>query len=56
MTHGHELRGGLLEGRGAPGRVGAKGENWYKCDNIISKIYKILKYILKLSNGFALDF
>ena len=24
-THGHELRGGLLEGRGVPGR-GGKGE------------------------------
>ena len=24
-THGHELRGGILAGRGVPGRRGAKG-------------------------------
>ena len=37
-THGHKLRGLLLEGRGVPGR-GTKGKNWDSCNSIINKIY-----------------
>ena len=37
-THGHELRGGLLEGRGALPQ-GRTGKNWDNCNGIINKIY-----------------
>ena len=36
MTHGHELRGGLLlEGKGVPDGGGQMGNKWNNCDNII---------------------
>ena len=37
-THGHELRGGMLEGWGA-GQRGDRGENWENCNSINNKIY-----------------
>ena len=39
MTHGHEVRDGLLEGRGVPHRGGQRGKNWDKYNSIINKIY-----------------
>ena len=44
MTHGHELRGGLLEGMGVPGGGVQRRENLDKCNSIINKIY--LKFFL----------
>ena len=38
-THGHELRGRLLEGMGVGGRGGKKGGNWDSCNSIINKMY-----------------
>ena len=37
-THEHELREGLLEARGVPGRVGHRGKKWDNCRNVINKI------------------
>ena len=42
MTHGHELRRGMLEGIGVKGN---KGENWDNCSSIINKIYFLRSYI-----------
>ena len=39
MTHGHELYGGNVGGRGCAGWSGVKGGKWDKCNSIISKIY-----------------
>ena len=39
-THGHELRGEMLEVMGIPGRRG-KGEKLDNCNIIINKIYLI---------------
>ena len=39
ITHGYELRVGLLEGMGGTRWSGAKGENWDNCNSIINKIY-----------------
>ena len=39
MTHGHELKRELLEGRWVPGRKGQRRKNWDNCNNIINKIY-----------------
>ena len=39
MTHGHELRMGLLEGSGFPGGRRQRGKNWDNCNSIINKIY-----------------
>ena len=38
-THGHELRGGSLEGKGEPGRGEERGKNWDNCNSIINKVY-----------------
>ena len=37
-THGHEVTGGLLKGRGVLGRQGQRGGKWDNCNNIINKI------------------
>ena len=42
MTHGHELYGGNVGGRGWAGWSGVKGEKWDNCSSIINK------YILKI--------
>ena len=39
MTHGHELTGGLLEGKGVPGGGGQRGKYWDNCNSIINKTY-----------------
>ena len=39
MTHGHELKGGNVGGRGCAGQRGIKGERWDNCNSIINKIY-----------------
>ena len=45
MTHGHEIKGGYLEGKGiyipfAPLEEGGKGNiNWVNFNSIINKIY-----------------
>ena len=40
MTYGHELKGGMLEGRGYRVEGGQKGEKyWDNCNSIINKIY-----------------
>ena len=39
MTHGHELYGGNVGGRGCAGWSGVKGEKWDNCNSIINKIY-----------------
>ena len=38
MTHRHELRGGLLEGKGVLGG-GGRRKNWDNSNSIINKIY-----------------
>ena len=43
MTHGHELRGGMQDGRIPDGR-GQRGKNWDNCNSIINK------YTLKKEN------
>ena len=43
VTHGHELRGRMLEGMGVLGRGGQKGEKWENFNSIINKIYLIKK-------------
>ena len=39
MTHGHELKGGNVGGRGWAGWSGVKEGKWDNCNNIINKIY-----------------
>ena len=39
MTHGHELKGGLLKGMGATGQREAKGKSQDKYNSIMNKIY-----------------
>ena len=39
MTHGHELRGVLLEGMGVLSREGQRGNHWDNYNSIINKIY-----------------
>ena len=39
MTHGHELKGGWLEGRGIFRGRAQRGKNWDNCNSIINKIY-----------------
>ena len=39
MTHGHELKGGNVGGRGCAGRRGIKGEKLDNCNSLINKIY-----------------
>ena len=39
MTHGHELRRGLMEGGGVPWRGRQNGKIWDNCNTIINKIY-----------------
>ena len=39
MTHGHELKGGNVGGRGYAGRRGVKGGKRNNCNSIINKIY-----------------
>ena len=41
MTHGHELEGGNVGGRGWAGWSGVRGGEWDNCNSIINK------YILK---------
>ena len=43
MTHGHELKGGNVGGRGYAGRRGIKGGEWDNCNSRIDKIYLKLK-------------
>ena len=38
MTHGHELQGGMWEGRGCR-MEWSEGGTWDKCNSIINKIY-----------------
>ena len=42
-THGHELKGGNVGGRGCAGWNGIKRRKWDNCNGIINKIY--LKHI-----------
>ena len=37
MTHGHELQGGNVGGRGWAGWSGVKGQKWDNCNSIINK-------------------
>ena len=48
MTHGHELKGGTVGGRGCAGRRGVKGGKWDNYNSIINTIYflKRLKFPL----------
>ena len=39
MTHGHELKGENVGGRGCAGQRGIKRGKWEKCNNIINKMY-----------------
>ena len=39
MTHGHELKGENVGGRGCAGWRGKRGEKWDNCNSIINKIY-----------------
>ena len=39
MTHGHELKGGLLEGMQDTRWRGKRGKYWDNCNSIINKIY-----------------
>ena len=39
MTHGHELLGGKVGGKGWAGWSGVKGGKWDNCNSIINKIY-----------------
>ena len=39
MTHGHELKGGNVGGRGCAGQKGVKGRKWDNCNSKINKIY-----------------
>ena len=51
MTHGHELYGGNVGGRGCAGWSGVKGGKWDNCNSIINKMYlkikinKVVKFI-----------
>ena len=47
MTHGHELKGGNVGGRGCAGQKGVKGRKWDNCNSKINKIY--LKKIFKMA-------
>ena len=38
MSHGHGLRGGLLEGIGVPYGEEQRGKNWDNCNSTINKI------------------
>ena len=48
MTHGHELKGGWLEGRGIFRGRAQRGKNWDNCNSIINEIY-FLKTLGKLT-------
>ena len=39
MTHGHELKGGNVGGRGCARRRGGKGGKWDNCNSIIKIIF-----------------
>ena len=39
MTHGHELKGGNVGGRGCARWSGVKGGKWDNCNSMINKIY-----------------
>ena len=39
MTHGHEQREGLLEGRGVSGRRGQRGKKWDNYKSIVNKMH-----------------
>ena len=39
MTHGHDLKGGNVGGRGCAGWRGVKGGKWDNCNSIINKIH-----------------
>ena len=43
MTHGHELKGGNVGGRGCAGWRGIRGGKWDNCNSIINKIYLKIK-------------
>ena len=47
MTHGHEIKGGNVGGRGCAGQRGVKGGKWDNCNSIINKKY-FKKYIPRL--------
>ena len=43
MTHGHELKGENVGGRGCAGWRGIKGGKWDNCNSVINKIYLKIK-------------
>ena len=47
MTHGHELKRGLLEEMEGTGQRGQREKNWENCNSIINEMYllKKLQYI-----------
>ena len=51
MTHGHELKGVNVGGRGCAGWRGIKGGKWDNCNSIISKIYFLKKELDNLPDS-----
>ena len=49
MTHGHELSGGNVGGRGWPGWSGVKGGTWDNCNSTVNK------YIKKKVSGYKVN-
>ena len=58
MTHGHELKGRNMGGRGWAGKQGTKGGKWDNCNSIINKIYIFFKRMLtwQLANSYHFAF
>ena len=54
MTHGYELKGGNVGGRGCVGWRGIKRGRWDNCNSIINKIY--LKIKIKIKKDFLFIF
>ena len=51
MTHGHELLGGNVGGRGWAGWSGVRGWKWDNCNSIINKyIFKKYLYLERRKN------
>ena len=44
MTHGHELRGGMLVGGGCRAEWNKGEKKWDNCNSIINKIYLKKEY------------
>ena len=51
-THGHELRGGMLEHWGSIAEGGQRGENWEKCNSIINT-YIFFKKTVSLASQYS---